>query len=1164
MGFDSTVFTDPSLPNDNLADTKCPHCEHIFSRGNLSGEIFCVSCGKQFDSTEHSPLQASSSDPDQITPPLSTSISSTLSTKTFNNKLRAGKVSRFGDYTIIEEVARGGMGIVYKAEHKTLKRIVALKVLKSGDGASEDDVKRFIQEAKAAATLKHPNIVPIHNFDIYRGLHFFTMDYIEGQPLDRVLESGSLPPYKACELITTIAESISYAHNQGVIHRDIKPGNVIIDLEGRPMLTDFGLAINLTSNDEENRMTKSGSIMGTIPYIPPEQASGLVEDIGPRSDVYSLGALFYELITGRPPFHGMTQFELLRRVINHYPVSPKKLMPRLSKDIDTIIMKCLSKEPSRRYQSAKELVDDCEAFLNGNIISARPFSIFYTIRRKIMRRPAISLMVGSLILLSMFALVVVRYARGANQQLIESKAEQAQINKDKNILNAMLKRDWRGEYSVDFTNSPKLTTSIKEAQSNEIGWKDPTQTLLSSEGLKISAAKDSSNVSFAAPVSLPFNFNVNLKISTPNINMGTLKLFIGIDKSFKIKDSTRVIELGVEGNPGARILRAGTALAEDGSFTLRPGEDHNISVYRDIQNQIIVIQVDNNEVIRLTSSSDISTAKDAYIGLAAAGGEYTLKALQISVLGMNQEMIKSSLRLADSLASESKDTQAAKVLYEKVLKERSNRQTILAAYTGYINTLDSKQRNIIYECNSLADSISQSQSRYLEIGEIEYLIGIALANRGIDASIDYFTQSFNHSYRNALKDLTPSSVKVLGPLTNDFQIDPQSLSDPKRPEVGALKWQDLTPNKDHRYTIPLPTDSGNKEGKYLLSESFSLKKETHVIIYLDDDGEKLYINGKEFSKFLEDKGRDRLYAITDLPAGKNTIIIENQKDPQDPSKEPKSILLRVREHNLLYTSVYGLLSRIEGALVLLKRDPDTAFKIITSLQNDHTLEYLKRYYPNELKARGILGSILLATDKMLQNTKVSSNHAWILLEAARTLSDTADGSELAIRYNKLAEMFVKNGNLSQARDLFSQAINLLPDWPTPLLKRAELLYRQENLWYEGVSAFDEALKALPNSLELRLQIASFYLHPGFELSPNPNKKLEPIPERALAVAKEAIILSKRNSPQALTLCAEALELMKKYEEALHYIQEAILLESTPERKALLKKISSEFNSQNTD
>ena len=178
-----------------------------------------------------------------------------------------------------------------------------MKVLKSADDASEDDIKRFIQEAKAAAILKHPNIVQIHNFDVHRGMHFFTMDFIEGTPLDQILESGPLPPYKACELMRSIAESIAYAHKQGVIHRDIKPGNVIIDTDGRPMLTDFGLAINLTSNDSEDRMTKSGAIMGTLPYIAPEQAAGKVDQIGPLSDIYSLGALFYELITGRPPFN---------------------------------------------------------------------------------------------------------------------------------------------------------------------------------------------------------------------------------------------------------------------------------------------------------------------------------------------------------------------------------------------------------------------------------------------------------------------------------------------------------------------------------------------------------------------------------------------------------------------------------------------------------------------------------------------------------------------------------------------------------------------------------------------------------------------------------------------------------------------------------------------
>ncbi len=1151
MKHESTVYTSASEAEGRSAPTRCPQCKHQFDTGNLQGEIFCVACGHKFNytQTEKSPTNSTSNaaNPDPTSPPVPQPSSS----------FTTGRLSSFGDYKIIEEIARGGMGVVYKAQHKTLKRIVALKVLKSADGASDEDIKRFIQEAKAAAVLKHPNIVPIHNFDVYRGLHFFTMDFIDGQPLDRILETGPLPPYKACELLKTIAESIAYAHNQGIIHRDIKPGNVIIDKDGQPILTDFGLAVNLTTEADEGRMTKSGAIMGTLPYISPEQASGKLEQIGPLSDIYSLGALFYEMITGRPPFQGMTQFELLQQIVNHYPPSPRKQIPRLSKDIDTIILKCLFKEPARRYQSATELAEDCAAFLHGDIIKARPSSLFYKLQRKILRHPGLSILLGSLILISIFTLLVLNYAQDTIQQLLESQAQQAQISKDKDILGAMLKRDWRGEYSINMNQEAKLTTSLTASRKKRLGWYNPDFAQLNAEGLKLSPGTAQSPVAFGAPVSLPFNFHVNFKVYMPETNMGKVEIFSGLNSDYNTTENTRIIELGVEGAPGAKVLVDNTPLTENGSFTLNSGREHNISIFRDFQNGLIIIQVDNIEVIKLQTSNSSVDTTDSYIGVGANNGEFTLKSLQISVLGMNQEMIRSSLRLADSLAGESKDKEAAKVLYQKVLKERSDRPTLLLAYSGFVKTLTPNERSLIYDCNNLADSIRQSRSRLLEPGEVEYLTGIALAEKDNPKANTYFNQSFNYAYRNALKSITPVTLKFFLEQTPPEVINQKSLQvAAKLPEKG---WSALPAQDYNKGIINLKHLKLDGFTTCYLQQSFELKYPTHIVIYLDDNADQLLINHKEFTDFLEDKGRGRRYALIDLPAGENTLTLKHKLNA---TPESKTIMFRVLEHNLKYTTVYGLLSRVESALLLLKSNPDLAVKQLTKLQNDNTLKYLKQYYPAELKSRGILYTLLNATDLMLKDPKSYANNAWILLEAARTLSDESNGSELAVRYNKLAESLVNSGELAQASDLFTQASTLLPDWPKPLLNRAKLLYRQEDLWYEGVSAFDDALKRLPNSLELRLDIAEFYLHPGNELLPNPAKKLESIPERALAVAREGVTLSNRKSPEALTLCAKALDMLGRKEESLHYIQEAILLESTDERQALQKRLNQAITQSN--
>ena len=540
--------------------------------------------------------------------------------------------------------------------------------------------------------------------------------------------------------------------------------------------------------------------------------------------------------------------------------------------------------------------------------------------------------------------------------------------------------------------------------------------------------------------------------------MGKVLIYLDLDKAYAVNENTRIIKLGVEGSPGAKISKGDSVLAEDGSFTLNSNKTHNITVYNDIQNKVIIIQVDGQEIIRGSNSGDNSGTSDSYIGIAVDNGKFTLKSLQISVLGMNQEMIRSSLRLADSLAAESKDQEAARVLYKKILKERSDRSTLLRAYSGYIRTLGSNERNIIYECTNLADSINQSHSRFLELGEIDYLTGIALAARNNLHAGDYFKQSFNHAYRNALKDLTPAQIMVAGSFAETFSPSPEEVF--KNTPLQGEKWSEIPLPDPYTGSVDLSGLIDYNSGKYYIKQSYKIPEPLQVIVYLSNNTDRLFINRQEFTEFLEDVGRNRRYAITELPAGTNTLILEHSVTN---TVTKSDVQFRVREHNLKFTTVYGLLSRVEEALLTVKLSPESAAKQITTLQNDKTLEYLKEYYSPELKARGILQTILNAVDKLLNRPTKFSTHAWVLLEAARTLSDPADGSELALRYNRLAEALVQTGNLTQANDLFTQAITLQPDWYTPLLNRAELLYRQEDLWYEGVNAMDEALKNFPTA-----------------------------------------------------------------------------------------------------
>jgi serine/threonine protein kinase len=275
----------------------------------------------------------------------------------------------FGDYELQAEIARGGMGVVFKARQRRLNRIVAVKMILAGELADKVDVKRFLSEAEAAAGLDHPGIVPVYESGEIEGQHFFSMGFVEGQSLAEALNSGPLPPQRAAELVAQVADAIEYAHKRGVIHRDLKPGNILLDKDGYPRVTDFGLAKRVT---DDGGLTRTGDAMGTPSYMPPEQASRKFCGVSRASDVYALGAVLYAALSGRPPFQAATPLDTMLQVVEQEAVSPRKLNARIPSDLETITLKCLQKEPRRHYETARELAVDLRAFLEGKPIRARP------------------------------------------------------------------------------------------------------------------------------------------------------------------------------------------------------------------------------------------------------------------------------------------------------------------------------------------------------------------------------------------------------------------------------------------------------------------------------------------------------------------------------------------------------------------------------------------------------------------------------------------------------------------------------------------------------------------------------------------------------------------------------------------------------------------------
>ena len=306
-------------------------------------------------------------------------------------------LGELGDYELLEEIGRGGQGVVFRARQKSLNRTVALKVISLGQWASKAHLKRFRLEAEAAAKLEHPGIVPIHEVGERDGSCYFSMKFVEGGQLDEVARREPIPIRRAVELIAKVARTVHYAHEHGILHRDIKPGNILLDAKGEPHLTDFGLARLVES---ESSVTHTLDVLGTPSYMAPEQAVGNNAAVSSVTDVYGIGAVLYQLLTGHPPFAGGTTYETIKLLLDTEPRPPRSLNPKIDRDLSTICLKCLEKDPKRRYSSALALAEDLERWLKHEPIQARHTGIFARGKKWVRRNPTSALLAASLIALA--------------------------------------------------------------------------------------------------------------------------------------------------------------------------------------------------------------------------------------------------------------------------------------------------------------------------------------------------------------------------------------------------------------------------------------------------------------------------------------------------------------------------------------------------------------------------------------------------------------------------------------------------------------------------------------------------------------------------------------------------------------------------------------------
>src|SRR5215475_6622177 len=301
------------------------------------------------------------------------------------------------DYELLEEIGRGGQGVVYRARQKSLNRTVALKIIGISNGRTKAHLKRFRLEAEAAAKLNHPFVVPIHEIGQRKGRCYFSMGLVEGGRLDQIAKREPMSPRQATEVIAKLARTVHYAHQHGIIHRDIKPGNILLDKKGEPHLTDFGVARLL---ETENTVTRTLEVLGTPSYMAPEQAVGNNAAVSGGTDVYGLGAELYQLLTGQPPFAGGATYETIKLLLNTEPRSPRLWNSKIDRDLSTICLKCLEKDPKRRYPAAAGLAEDLEHWLKHEPILALHSGILTRGRKWVRRNPTSALLAAALVALA--------------------------------------------------------------------------------------------------------------------------------------------------------------------------------------------------------------------------------------------------------------------------------------------------------------------------------------------------------------------------------------------------------------------------------------------------------------------------------------------------------------------------------------------------------------------------------------------------------------------------------------------------------------------------------------------------------------------------------------------------------------------------------------------